>query len=86
MVDNIFPDFQRSIPRNLKEQRLNQRGIVIWFTGLSGSGKSTLAFALEKELFYNGYFTRVLDGDNIRAGINNNLGFFLKIVLKTYEG
>ena len=72
---NIFPDFTRSIPRNLKEQRLNQKGVVIWFTGLSGSGKSTLAFALERELFYNGYFTMVLDGDNIRSGINNNLGF-----------
>lgn len=75
MTENIFPDFTRSIPRPLKEQRLNQKGIVIWFTGLSGSGKSTLTFALEKELFYNGYFTRVLDGDNIRSGINNNLGF-----------
>ena len=75
MTENIFPDFTRSIPRPLKEQRLNQKGLVIWFTGLSGSGKSTLTFALEKELFYNGYFTRVLDGDNIRSGINNNLGF-----------
>ena len=72
---NIYPDFTRSIPRELKEQRLNQKGIVIWFTGLSGSGKSTLGFVLEKELFYNGFFTCVLDGDNIRSGINNNLGF-----------
>ena len=75
MPQNIFPDFTRSIPRELKEKRLNQKGIVIWFTGLSGSGKSTLTFALERELFYNGFFTRVLDGDNIRHGINNNLGF-----------
>lgn len=75
MAQYIYPDFNRSIPRKLKEQRLNQKGIVIWFTGLSGSGKSTLAFALEKELFDNGYFTKVLDGDNIRSGINNNLGF-----------
>ena len=75
MTENIFPDFTRSIPREQKEQRLNQKGIVIWFTGLSGSGKSTLTYALERELFYNGYFTRVLDGDNIRSGINNNLGF-----------
>ena len=75
MTNNIYPDFTRSIPRDLKEHRLNQKGLVIWFTGLSGSGKSTLTFALERELFYNGYFTRVLDGDNIRSGINNNLGF-----------
>ena len=75
MTDNVYPDFTRSIPRDKKEHRLNQKGIVIWFTGLSGSGKSTLTFALERELFYNGYFTRVLDGDNIRSGINNNLGF-----------
>jgi len=74
-LKNIFPDFTRSIPRLQKEQRLNQKGLVIWFTGLSGSGKSTLAFALERELFYNGYFTHVLDGDNIRSRINNNLGF-----------
>ena len=75
VTDNIYPDFTRSIPRELKEHRLNQKGLVIWFTGLSGSGKSTLTYALERELFYNGYFTRVLDGDNIRYGINNNLGF-----------
>ena len=74
-MENIFPDFTRSIPRISKEKRLNQKGIVIWFTGLSGSGKSTLTFALEKELFNKGFFTRVLDGDNIRSGINNNLGF-----------
>ena len=48
---------------------------MFWFTGLSGSGKSTLAIALEKELFNRGYQVVVLDGDNIRAGINNNLGF-----------
>ena len=75
MTENIYPDFTRSIPRDLKEHRLNQKGLVIWFTGLSGSGKSTLTYALERELFYNGFFTRVLDGDNIRSGINNNLGF-----------
>ena len=75
MTENVYPDFTRSIQRDKKEHRLNQKGIVIWFTGLSGSGKSTLTFALERELFYNGYFTRVLDGDNIRSGINNNLGF-----------
>lgn len=48
---------------------------MIWFTGLSGSGKSTLALALERELFARGYLCRILDGDNIRSGINRNLGF-----------
>jgi adenylylsulfate kinase len=54
---------------------LNQRSKVIWFTGLSGSGKTTLASALERNLFAKGYLTQILDGDNIRSGINNNLGF-----------
>ena len=58
-----------------REKLLNQRGVVLWFTGLSGSGKSTLAIALERELHNAGYVCRLLDGDNIRTGINNNLGF-----------
>ena len=58
-----------------KEQLLGQRGIMIWFTGLSGSGKSTIAIALERELSSRGLLCRILDGDNIRSGINNNLGF-----------
>ena len=58
-----------------KEQLLGQRGIMIWFTGLSGSGKSTIAIALERELSQRGLLCRILDGDNIRSGINNNLGF-----------
>ena len=48
---------------------------MIWFTGLSGSGKSTVAIALERELQQRGLLCRILDGDNIRTGINNNLGF-----------
>lgn len=48
---------------------------MIWFTGLSGSGKSTIAIALERELHKRGLLCRILDGDNIRSGINNNLGF-----------
>ena len=48
---------------------------MVWFTGLSGSGKSTLAIALERELQRRGLLCRILDGDNIRSGINNNLGF-----------
>lgn len=58
-----------------KEKLLGQKGVVLWFTGLSGSGKTTIAIALEKELHEKGLLTQVLDGDNIRTGINNNLGF-----------
>lgn len=75
MAENIFPIFDRLITREDKEARLNQKSKVFWFTGLSGSGKSTLSIALSKILFENGYFVQVLDGDNIRSGINNNLGF-----------
>ena len=63
------------LQRNDREKLLNQRGVVLWFTGLSGSGKSTLAIALERELHNEGFVCRLLDGDNIRTGINNNLGF-----------
>ena len=58
-----------------KEQLLGQRGMMIWFTGLSGSGKSTIAIALERELQRRRLLCRILDGDNIRSGINSNLGF-----------
>ena len=58
-----------------KEDLLKQKGIMLWFTGLSGSGKSTIAIALERELHKRGLLCRILDGDNIRSGINNNLGF-----------
>ena len=71
----IHPDFSGLLPREVKEGRLNQRGHVFWFYGLSGSGKSTLAYALEKRLFAEGYFVQILDGDNIRTGLNSNLGF-----------
>ncbi len=63
------------LDRSSKEQLLGQRGLMVWFTGLSGSGKSTLAIALERELQQRGLLCRILDGDNIRSGINNNLGF-----------
>ncbi len=63
------------LTRSDKEQYLNQNAKVIWITGLSGSGKSTLASGLEKKLAEAGYLTQVLDGDNIRTGINKNLGF-----------
>ena len=63
------------ISREDREIRLGQHAKVLWFTGLSGSGKSTLAIALERQLFDQGYSVIVLDGDNIRTGINNNLTF-----------
>ncbi|MFO7980470.1 MAG: adenylyl-sulfate kinase [Candidatus Aminicenantes bacterium] len=63
------------VTREDRNKLLNQKGIVIWFTGLSGSGKSTLAHALEKKLFYERKLSVVLDGDNIRHGLNKNLGF-----------
>ena len=75
MDNNIYPIFDRMQTRADKEQLLGQRGIMIWFTGLSGSGKSTVAIALERELSSRGLLCRILDGDNIRSGINNNLGF-----------
>ena len=58
-----------------KENLLGQHSVMVWFTGLSGSGKSTVAIALERELHQRGILCRILDGDNIRSGINNNLGF-----------
>ena len=75
MADNIYPIFDRTLQREDRENLLKQKGIMIWFTGLSGSGKSTLAIALERELYKQGVLCRILDGDNIRSGINNNLGF-----------
>lgn len=75
MSQHIFPNYSIFLSRAEKEQRLHQRGKVLWFTGLSGSGKSTIAAALEHELNKNGFYTIVLDGDNIRNGINSNLGF-----------
>ena len=58
-----------------KEALLHQRGMMIWFTGLSGSGKSTIALGVERELHQRGILCRILDGDNIRTGINAGLGF-----------
>ncbi|MEL7587589.1 MAG: adenylyl-sulfate kinase [Prolixibacteraceae bacterium] len=74
-MTDIFPVFDRSVPREAKEMKLGQKAKVLWFTGLSGSGKTTLAAALEKQLFDKGYLTQFLDGDNIRSGINSNLRF-----------
>jgi adenylylsulfate kinase len=73
--NNIFPVHHEILSRDEKEALLKQRSKVIWLTGLSGAGKTTLAKHLEKELFSRGYLTQVLDGDNVRTGINYNLGF-----------
>jgi len=73
--DTIFPVFEKILQRSDKERILKQHAKVIWMTGLSGSGKTTIAIGLEKELNRKGYLTQILDGDNIRTGINSNLGF-----------
>jgi adenylylsulfate kinase len=73
--NKVFPLFEKLVSREVKELKLGQHAKVIWFTGLPCSGKTTLALALEKSLFSKGYFCQVLDGDNVRCGINNNLGF-----------
>ncbi len=75
MTEHIHPIFDQLLQRSDREQRLNQKSKVLWLTGLSGSGKSTIARQLEQVLFQEGFFPQVLDGDNIRSGINNNLGF-----------
>lgn len=73
--NHIYPVFDVQQKRKEKEKFLQQHSKVLWITGLSGSGKSTIALGLEYELTRLGYLSQVLDGDNIRSGINNNLGF-----------
>jgi adenylylsulfate kinase len=75
LAENIFPHFDQMISREFRETKLGQRSKVIWLTGLSGSGKSTIGLALEKRLFQENFVAQLLDGDNIRSGINKNLGF-----------
>jgi adenylylsulfate kinase len=75
MGNNIHPIFDRLLQREDRENRLGQRSKVLWLTGLSGSGKSTIAQHLERKLYNEGFFTQVLDGDNIRSGLNSNLSF-----------
>ena len=75
MQEHIHPIFDRILKRSDKEALLGQSAKLIWLTGLSGSGKSTIAQHLEKKLHQAGKFTQLLDGDNIRSGLNNNLGF-----------
>lgn len=73
--NNIFPVFNKIVQREEKEKLLKQRAQVIWLTGLSGSGKTTIARHLDQEFYNRGFVAQVLDGDNIRSGINNNLKF-----------
>ena len=73
--NNIYPEFHKIIRREDKEKRLRQKARVIWFAGLSGAGKTTLAKRLEEELFARNFMVQILDGDNIRSGINSNLSF-----------
>jgi adenylylsulfate kinase len=75
---HIYPVFNKILSRSDKEGLLNQKGKVVWLTGLSGSGKTTIAKGVEEVLHARGYVCQVLDGDNIRSGINNNLGFSLE--------
>jgi adenylylsulfate kinase len=72
---NKHPEFHQILVRSEKERLLRQNARVIWFTGLSGAGKTTIAGRIEIELNQRGYLTQILDGDLVRSGINNNLGF-----------
>ena len=72
---NIHPIFDQLVSREERERFLNQASNVFWFTGLSGSGKSTIAKGVERMLFQKGFFVQVIDGDNVRTGLCNNLGF-----------
>lgn len=74
-TNHIFPVHNQILNRSDKEKLLNQHAHVIWLTGLSGAGKTTLATQFELELNKRGYLTQILDGDNMRTGINSNLGF-----------
>lgn len=75
MEENLHPISDRLLTQTDREVSLGQKGKVIWLCGLSGSGKSTLAIALEKQLHQSGKHVYVLDGDNIRTGLNAGLGF-----------
>tara|TARA_B100001758_G_C18259038_1_gene530016 strand:- start:40 stop:654 length:615 start_codon:yes stop_codon:yes gene_type:complete len=75
---NIFTTFDDILKRKDKEQLLDQKSKVIWMTGLSGSGKTTIAKIIEQNLHSQGILSQLLDGDNIRVGISNNLSFSSK--------
>jgi adenylylsulfate kinase len=73
--NHIYPVFDKILKRYDKEKLLKQRSKVIWMTGLSGAGKTTIAKHLDEALYRQGYLAQILDGDNIRSGINSNLNF-----------
>jgi adenylylsulfate kinase len=73
--NHIHPEFSRQLARKDKEKLLGQKGLVVWMYGMSGSGKSTIANAAEKVLHQKGHMTTILDGDNLRTGLNQHLGF-----------
>jgi len=73
LIKDIYPI--ETLGREQKENLLQQKARVIWLMGLSGAGKSTLALHLEQALYQKGFLTQILDGDNLRNGLNNNLGF-----------
>jgi adenylylsulfate kinase len=74
-MTNIHPETRRFLDRPAKEELLRQKGVVLWLYGLSGSGKSTIANEVERVLHSEGRMTVILDGDNLRTGLNSNLGF-----------
>jgi adenylylsulfate kinase len=74
-MTNIHPETRRFLDRAAKENLLRQKGVVLWLYGLSGSGKSTIANEVERVLHGDGRMTVILDGDNLRTGLNSNLGF-----------
>lgn len=78
MQENIFPIKETLLQQSDKERLKGHKGIVLWMFGLSGSGKSTIARALENDLYSQGIHTKLLDGDNLRSGVNNNLKFSLQ--------
>lgn len=73
--NNVYSVFDEIISKQEKEAFLKQRARVIWMTGLSGSGKTTLAKFLERKMLDNGFFSKLLDGDNVRSGLNKGLRF-----------
>jgi adenylylsulfate kinase len=75
---HIHPIFEKLVGREEREAFLGQKSKVLWMTGLSGAGKSTIGQQLERQLMEFGFFAQMLDGDNIRAGINGNLGFSIE--------
>ena len=74
-TNNIFSEFGRMLGRDAKESQLAQKGHVFWLYGLSGSGKSTIADSVERALVARGHYVKLLDGDNVRTGLNKDLGF-----------